>query len=211
MKRNSATLHGLLRLQAQAASRWRGFAKTIRLPSGACLTAAQNGVIIPLVNNAESAKKAVAAAKYPPEGVRGFAFVRANGWGKAFDAYAKEANEETTVIVMIESKEAVENIDAILEVEGVDGVLIGPYDLSGSYGVVGQTDHPSVKTAKSKVLAACLKHHKAAGSAYCASHRGKPCGALSEGYTFLALGMDTVFSLPTVAERVMNVVKKERE
>lgn len=168
------------------------------------------GVIIPLVNNAESAKKAVAAAKYPPEGVRGFAFVRANGWGKDFDTYAKEANGETTVIVMIESKEAVENIDAILEVEGVDGVLIGPYDLSGSYGVVGQTDHPSVQAAKSKVLTACLKHHKAAGQHIVLPTEENLAEALSEGYTFLALGMDTVF-LADGAKRVMNVVKKERE
>ena len=111
---------------------------------------------------------------------------------------------------MIESKEAVENIDAILEVEGVDGVLIGPYDLSGSYGVVGQTDHPSVKTAKSKVLAACLKHHKAAGQHIVLPTEENLAGALSEGYTFLALGMDTFF-LADGAERVMNVVKKERK
>lgn len=74
---------------------------------------------------------------------------------------------------MIESKEAVENIDEILEVDGVDGILIGPYDLSGSYGVVGQTEHPLVKAAKSRVLAACLKHRKAAGSILC-FRRSKP-------------------------------------
>ena len=100
------------------------------------------GMIVPLVNTQEEAKQAVAAVKYPPEGVRGFAFVRANGWGTQFDAYALAANRETVVIVMIESRQAIENIDDILSVDGIDGVLIGPYDLSGSYGVVGQTGHP---------------------------------------------------------------------
>ncbi len=168
------------------------------------------GVIIPLVNDAEGAKKAVAAAKYPPEGVRGFAFVRANGWGRDFDAYASGANEEITVIVMIESKEAVENIDEILEVDGVDGILIGPYDLSGSYGVVGQTEHPLVKAAKSRVLAACLKHRKAAGQHIVLPTEQTLAEALRSGYTFLALGMDTVF-LADGAKRVVNVVKREME
>ena len=151
------------------------------------------GVIIPLVSNAAEAERAVAAVKYPPRGVRGFAFVRANDWGERFDEYAAQANERSVVIVMIESREAVSNIDAILAVDGVDGVLIGPYDLSGSYGVVGQTAHPLVKEAKRTVLEACLRHGKAAGQHIVLPTAENVAAALAEGYKFLALGMDTVF------------------
>ena len=78
------------------------------------IEAGAQGVIVPLVNTAEEAKKAVTAVKYPPEGIRGFAFCRANDWGVIFDEYAKNANRDIVVVVMIESKEAVENIqDAI--------------------------------------------------------------------------------------------------
>ena len=127
------------------------------------LDAGAQGVIVPLINSAEEAKKAVQAAKYPPAGVRGFAFCRANNWGVDFDSYAKTANNDVAVVVMIESKEAVENIDKILEVQGVDGVFIGPYDMSGSYGITGQTSHATIKKACEKVSKACEKHGKSAG------------------------------------------------
>ena len=150
-------------------------------------------VIVPLVNNAEDARRAVRAAKYPPMGVRGFGYARMNHWGKDFDGYAARANEEIAVIVMIESKEAVENIDEILEVEGVDGVFIGPYDMSGSYGIIGQTSDPMIADACSRVAKACLRHGKAAGQHIVLPTKENVAKAQEEGYTFLALGCDLVF------------------
>lgn len=158
-----------------------------------CLDSGAKGVIVPLVNNKEDAKNAVQATKYPPLGVRGFAFVRANEWGVNFDTYAKNANDEIVVIVMIETKEAVENIDEILSVDGVDGVFIGPYDMSGSYGVAGQTSHQLVEEAKIKVLNACKLHKKVAGQHIVVPTKENVQTAIKEGYTFIALGMDTVF------------------
>lgn len=152
-----------------------------------------DGVIVPLVSTREEAERAVAAAKYPPEGVRGFAFCRANNWGADFDAYAAAHNDSVCVVVMIETKRAVESIDAILSVPGVDGVLVGPYDLSGSLGVVGQTGHPLVREALQIVSAACARHDKGAGQHLVTPSAADVRAALSEGYTFLALGMDTVF------------------
>ena len=142
---------------------------------------------------AEQAKNAVRAAKYPPLGIRGFAFVRANGWGKDFDNYAKSANDDVLLAVMIETKQAVENIDEILEVDGVDAVLIGPYDLSGSYGVTGKLDNPEVLHGMEKVLEACNRHGVAAGQHIVNPNETNVKRALEQGYTFLALGMDTVF------------------
>jgi len=164
------------------------------------------GIIVPLVNTAEQAKKAVMAAKYPPQGIRGFCFSRMNNWGVDFDEYAKKANENIAVVVMIESKEAVENINEILEVKGVDGTFIGPYDMSGSYGVVGQIDHPLILDACKTVVKACNKHSKAAGL-----HIVKPTPesiekAVEDGFTFIALGVDTVF-LSQGARTAVNSIK----
>jgi 2-keto-3-deoxy-L-rhamnonate aldolase RhmA len=151
------------------------------------------GVIVPLVDDSDAARRAVAAARYPPAGRRGFAYVRANAWGVDFDTYTATANRDVVVIVMIESRSAVENIDAILEVDGVDGVLVGPYDMSGSYGVIGQTSHPLVKNACRHVASACHAHGKSAGLHIVVPDEDRVRAALDDGFTFLALGMDTVF------------------
>lgn len=157
------------------------------------LDAGAQGVIVPLVNTAEEAKKAVAAAKYPPIGVRGFCFSRMNDYGTKFADYAAQANDNIAVVVMIESKQAVENIDAILEVEGVDGVFIGPYDMSGSYGLIGQTDHPVIRDACQKVVAACAGHGKAAGLHLVNPAPEAIAKTIADGFTFIALGVDMVF------------------
>lgn len=151
------------------------------------------GVIVPLVNNAEQARKAVAAAKYPPEGIRGFGYCRMNEWGRNFDEYAANANKEIAVIVMIESKEAVENIHEILSVPGVDGVFIGPYDMSSTYGLTGQTEHPIVLDACRKVGEACAEHNVSAGWHIVLPTEEKLNTARDFGFTFLALGVDIVF------------------
>ena len=151
------------------------------------------GVIVPLVDTAADAKKAVSAAKFPPEGVRGFAYQRANDYGISFDEYAANANDETIVVVMVESKQAVENIDEILAVDGVDGVFIGPYDMSGSYGVIGQTSHRDIIGARNAVVAGCKRAAKSAGIHVVLPTKAAIESALEDGFTFVALGMDNVF------------------
>ena len=157
------------------------------------LDAGAQGIIVPLVNTAKEAQKAVAAAKYPPLGVRGFCFSRMNDYGTNFDEYARTANENIAVVVMIESKQAVDNIDAILEVDGIDGVFIGPYDMSGSYDVVGQTSHPVIQEACKKVVAACKKHGKSAGLHLVNPTPEAISKTIQDGFTFIALGVDMVF------------------
>ncbi len=151
------------------------------------------GIIVPMVNNAEEAKRAVASAKFPPDGIRGFAFCHANEWGEEFDAYVAGANSEIRLIVMVETKAAVENIDEILDVPGVDGVFIGPYDLSGSYGIPGKTGDPIVTEALQKVAKACIAHGKLAGQHIVVPTEKNVQTAIADGYRFIALGMDTVF------------------
>ena len=151
------------------------------------------GVIVPLVNSAAAAAAAVQAAKYPPQGVRGFAFHRGNNWGADFADYASTANAEIAVVVMIESKEAVESIDAILAVEGVDGVFIGPYDMSGSYGMPGRTADPVIQRACARVVEACRRAGKSAGIHVVLPTPESIGQALRQGFTFLAVGVDTIF------------------
>jgi 2-keto-3-deoxy-L-rhamnonate aldolase RhmA len=151
------------------------------------------GVLVPLVSTAEEAQRAVKAAKYPPEGVRGYCFSRMNKWGQEFDAYAQRANQEVTVIVMIETKEGVQNIDAILDVDGVDGVFIGPYDMSGSYGIPGQTQDPIVQNACRQVVKACQQAGKTAGLHIVSTTPDQVRRAIEEGFTLICLGVDIVF------------------
>ena len=151
------------------------------------------GVIVPLVNSAVEAERAVAAAKYAPDGVRGFAFSRMNDWGADFSGYAEHANDDMAVVVMIESKEGVENIDEILGVDGVDGVFIGPYDMSGSYGLPGRTDDPVIQAACAEVAAACAKAGKSAGIHVVLPAVDAIEKAIADGFTFIAVGVDTVF------------------
>ncbi len=157
------------------------------------LDAGARGLIIPMVKTAAEAEAAVREAKYPPRGTRGFGYSRANLHGADFTPYVASANDEIAMVMQIEHKDAIANLDAILRVEGVDGVFVGPLDLSGSMGITGQLDHPQMKTALEKCRFACRAHRKAAGL-----HIIRPDGdnvrvALEEGYTMLALGLDNVF------------------
>ena len=115
------------------------------------------GIIVPLVNNAEDARLAVGRCKYPPMGVRSVGVTRAQRFDLDFEAYMQRANDEIAVIVQIEHAEAVRNIDAILDVPGIDGVFVGPFDMSGSMDLPGQINHPQVQEAIAKVIKACEK------------------------------------------------------
>ena len=157
------------------------------------LDAGARGLIVPMVNSAEAAEAAVREAKHPPRGVRGYGYSRANMYGIDFRTYVESANDEIAMVMQIEHRDAVENLDAILSVDGVDGVLIGPIDLSSSLGITAQFDHPDFKRALDRFLNVCEQRGMAAGM-----HIPRPTdesvrAALDQGYTMLALGIDTVF------------------
>lgn len=157
------------------------------------LDAGARGLIIPMVKTPAEAEAAVREAKYPPRGTRGFGYSRANSYGADFTPYIASANDEIAMVMQIEHKDAIGNLDGILDVEGVDGVFIGPLDLSGSMGIPGQLEHPHMKAALETYRSACRAHRKSAGLHII---RPDPAGvrqALDEGYTMLALGLDDVF------------------
>jgi 2-keto-3-deoxy-L-rhamnonate aldolase RhmA len=114
-----------------------------------------DGVIVPHVRSASEAQRAVQAAKYPPLGRRSVGITPAHGYGATFGSYVDSANASTALVVQIEDIEAVENLDEILAVEGVDAAFVGPYDLSGSMGKLGQVDDADVRQAIERVVSRC--------------------------------------------------------
>jgi 2-keto-3-deoxy-L-rhamnonate aldolase RhmA len=117
--------------------------------------AGPDGILVPQVNNREEAEYAVRAMKYPPLGERGAGLARAQAYGLAMGEYYQSANAEVMTLLMIEHVQGAENIESILSVPGVDSIMIGALDLSGSMGLLGQTAHPMVEAAIQKILAAC--------------------------------------------------------
>ncbi|MCS6892236.1 MAG: aldolase/citrate lyase family protein [Rhodovarius sp.] len=131
---------------------------------GKVLDAGAYGVICPMINSPEEAAALVRACRYPPEGARSNGPIRAGAYGSA-GAYQQTANREILVIPMIETREAVENIEAILDVPGIDGIYVGPSDLSFSYGLTPKLDveDPLILGIYEKLLAATARRGIAAG------------------------------------------------
>jgi 2-keto-3-deoxy-L-rhamnonate aldolase RhmA len=115
------------------------------------------GILIPYVCSEEEARKAVAACKYPREGIRGFGPRRASDYYRSTDEYIRLANEALIVAIQIEHIDGVRAVAQILEVPGVDVVLLGPMDLSASLGLLGELQHPDVDQAIEDVIAAARR------------------------------------------------------
>jgi len=162
------------------------------------------GIIVPQVNTAEQAESVVRFAKYSPEGMRGVGLARAHGYGMDFAKYINNANHDTAVIVQAEHAEAVKNIDAIVKVEGVDAVLVGPYDLSASLGKIGQVEDPEVVHAISQVTEACAAASMPLGLFAVAATSLEPY--IKRGYTLLVAGVDTLL-LGQAETSLLNEVK----
>jgi 4-hydroxy-2-oxoheptanedioate aldolase len=171
----------------------------IRVPSAnekeilQVLETGAQGIMVPLVDSAETAARAVAAAKYPPDGTRGVCrSTRANQFAMQvpkFAEFAQTTNDEMLVIAMIEDKKGVDNVEEILKT-GIDGVLLGPADLSGSLGVMGQTDHPAVREAIEHVTAAVMAQDRVwMGNLVFSADDVERW--LAKGHRFFSYGIDT--------------------
>lgn len=154
------------------------------------MDAGAHGVIVPLVNSASDAAHAVNAVRYPPKGRRGVGLARAQGYGTAFESYLEWVREESVVIAQVEHIEAVNNLEAILSVDGVDGFIVGPYDLSGSLGIPGQFDHPSMKDAMERIRSIGIDSGKAFGIHVIEPDIEDLRQKVEEGYNFLAYSLD---------------------
>lgn len=150
-----------------------------------------DGIIVPQVRSATEVRDIVQWSLYPPDGQRSVGVSRAHGYGMTFQEYVSTVNDELVIVIQAEHLEAVRNIESIAAVPGIDAVLIGPFDLSGSLGVLGEMDHPRVLEAIETVRRGC-------------DAAGVPLGIfapdvsmareyLEQGFSLIAVGMDAFF------------------
>jgi len=163
-----------------------------------------DGVIAPQVNSADEARHVVACCKYPPRGIRGVGLARAQGYGRDFAEYMESANDRIAVIVQAEHIDAVNNIDDIVKVDGIDAVFIGPYDLSASMGRMGEVDHPEVVEAIDRVGRACQQNNIALG--YFGVSAESVEAYIDKGYKLICAGVDAAF-VTQGAEQVLEKLR----
>jgi len=163
------------------------------------------GVILPGVSTEAEAKKAVRAVKYYPQGNRGLNAVRASGYGmtKPLSEYVAEANRETIVLAIIENMTAIENLEDIMAVDGLDGVILGTGDLSQSLGVPGQGKHPNVQAAYQEFVRKGQKGGKPMGTVVRPGESAKEY--LEDGLTILLTSAFSLFG--NEAKRFVNGLK----
>lgn len=154
------------------------------------MDAGAHGIVVPMVNTAGQADLAVAATRYAPKGTRGVGLSRAQGYGTKFAEYLSWQSEGPIVIVQIEHISAIDNLEEIIAVSGVDGLIIGPYDLSCSMGIPGQFENPVFLDAMARIRTIAEKHKFSVGM-----HIVEPDlllleKAVSDGCTFIAYSVD---------------------
>jgi 2-keto-3-deoxy-L-rhamnonate aldolase RhmA len=148
------------------------------------------GIIVPQVNTADQAASVVRYARYAPAGARGVGLARAHGYGLRFQEYVETANERVAVIVQAEHARAVENIESIVQVAGIDAVLLGPYDLAASLGKMGRIDDPAVTQAIDHITRTCQAAGIPLGCFGISAAAIRPY--MEGGYTLIVAGVDTL-------------------
>ena len=168
------------------------------------LDAGADGIIVPMVNSKEDAIDAVKSVKYPPLGTRGVGLARAQGYGFDFENYKNNKADNIKLIVQIEHIDAVNNLEDILSLDGIDGTFIGPYDLSGSMGKPGNYNDDDVIEIIRKYEETAKKYNKLIGYHIIEPDYNLVNEKVESGYNFIAFSLDTLF-LGTI---IRNQIKK---
>lgn len=171
------------------------------------LDAGAHGVVIPMVKSKEDAQKAVNAVKYPPLGTRGVGLARAQNYSLDLDTYLKWNQENSIVIVQVEHIKAVENLEEIMSVKGVDGFIVGLYDLSGSLDCPGDFGHPKVKEALDLIWEKSKKFGYLMGEHIVRPEPGLVLDKIKQGVKFIGFSDDFLF-LGEHCKSCFNEVKK---
>jgi len=166
------------------------------------------GIIVPMVRTGAEMQAAVDAMYYPPKGKRGVGLARGQEYGRpnALNDYIEKLNKQAVCIAQIEHIDAVNNLEDILGIDGVDGYFLGPYDLSASMGLAGQIDHPEVQAAMVKVYETAKAMGKPGGLHIVEPDEEKLKSSLEQGFTFIAYSIDTRI-IDAVCRAGMDVVK----
>lgn len=173
------------------------------------MDAGAHGIIIPMIKCMSEAQKAVSAVYYPIKGSRSVGLARAQGYGARFREYAQWLAEQAVVIVQIEHVEAVKHLEEIFPVNGVDGYIIGPYDLSASMGLPGQFDHPDVVAAIERIKEVGQAMKKPGGLHIVEPDVAELQRRIAEGFTFLAYSVDTRM-LDTTCRAALNTIREPK-
>ena len=176
--------------------------KNEEVPIKRVLDAGADGVIVPMIRNKKEAIQAVNFVKYPPVGKRGVGLNRAQKYGTAFDTYQEWVKNEVVVIAQIEHIDAVNNLSEIFSVEGIDGIIVGPYDLSASMGYPGEYHRQDVKDALEKIDRVAKQLNKPLGFHVIDSDHSKTLEKINKGYSFLAFSIDFFFLGDKVREEM---------
>jgi 2-dehydro-3-deoxyglucarate aldolase len=171
------------------------------------MDAGSHGVIIPMVNSPEEAAAAVASVKYPAVGRRSFGLARAQGYGARFEDYLAWQRDHSLVIVQIEHINAVNCLESILSVEGVDAYFVGPYDLSGSLGIPGQFDHPEFLEAMDRIAETAKKCEIPGGVHIVEPDVEQLKKSIKQGNQFIAYGADIRMLDSVCREGLMHVAR----
>jgi 2-keto-3-deoxy-L-rhamnonate aldolase RhmA len=163
------------------------------------------GIVVPQVNSATTAEKVVSYCRFPPEGRRGVGLGRAYGYGSSFKEYIEGSNENISVVIQAEHEEAVNNINEIVLVKGIDAILIGPYDLSASLGRMGEITHPDVQEAIEQIADACHAAKIPLGIFGTDVAAVRPF--IDKGFTLIIAGTDGLF-LGNTGSEVVRLLKK---
>ncbi len=156
------------------------------------LDAGAGGLIIPMVMDSVQLEQVISWCSWPPTGSRGVGFSRANLFGKNFEKYKDEA-QSPLIIAQIEHIDAIDNLESICNVKGLDATIIGPYDISASMGYTGELDNPEVLEAFSRVSSICSKKNIPSGIHVINAKKSNLNDAISQGYRFIAFSIDAVF------------------
>ena len=171
------------------------------------LDAGADGIIVPSVNSKEDAIKAVNAVNYPPIGKRGVGLARAQNYGFNFDDYRDGKAKNITLIVQIEHINAINELEEIINTDGIDGTFIGPYDLSGSIGKPGNWDDEDVKEALVKYEKIAKKYDKLMGFHVVPPDYNLVNDKIDKGYNFIAFGFDAIFLGSIIRKEIKNIKK----
>lgn len=162
------------------------------------------GVVVPLIQSAEDARRAVDACRYPPAGTRGFGPLRASQYHHQIKEYATRANDEILLVAQVETIQGVRELDAILEVEGIDAIFVGAGDLSSSLNHLGEFDHPEVQAAANEAFTKAKRAGKPFG--YWASTPEEFAEYVKRGATLMLVGGDLQF----IQETGLDYAKRSR-
>jgi 2-keto-3-deoxy-L-rhamnonate aldolase RhmA len=157
------------------------------------MDAGADGVVVPMINSKDDAIKAVKSVHYPPEGNRGVGLARAQNYGIGFDKYKEWLKRDSIIIAQIEHKDAVENISEIISVKGIDGVIIGPYDMSASFGIPGELDNPILLNAIKRVENVCKGSNFTLGYHIIKPNHTEVQEKVELGYSFIGFSLDFFF------------------